>query len=71
MVPADMDDSAVNLGFGLLLQQIPEYGAQYQKWLSKNTDVAASIANAIRTYAYRPLESSKFMNGKYLEVERK
>jgi hypothetical protein len=50
----------VNLGFGLLLKQIPEYGAQYQKWLGSNANIVASMAEAVRTYAYRPLGNSKF-----------
>ncbi|XP_038064437.1 uncharacterized protein LOC119734887 [Patiria miniata] len=54
-IPADFDDTFVNIGLGSLLKQLSKrYPALYQLWESNNTNTGSAF-ELLKTYAYRPL----------------
>lgn len=64
-IPADFDDTFVNLGFGTLLlnyaNQTNHSQALFQTWLKNNTNFVQAIA-LLKKYAYRP-QSGMLDNG--------
>ena len=56
-IPADFDDTFVNIGFGSLLKNYQSVSQQlYLSWLSNNTNIASAIA-ALKRYAYKPFST--------------
>ncbi|XP_038058841.1 uncharacterized protein LOC119730137 [Patiria miniata] len=54
-IPADFDDTFVNIGLGSLLKQLSKrYPVLYQLWESNNTNTDSAF-ELLKTYAYRPL----------------
>ncbi|XP_022091387.1 uncharacterized protein LOC110979682 isoform X2 [Acanthaster planci] len=57
-IPADFDDTFVNIGLGCLLKQLGSRSPSlYQLWESGNTE-ANTVFQLLKTYAYRPLSAS-------------
>ena len=61
-IPADFDDTGVNLGFGTLLKNYTSiYEEPFQRWWSNNTDFH-KVLQALKLYAYRPLSKNSDTN---------
>jgi hypothetical protein len=61
-IPADFNDSFVNLGIGGALSQLQAvYPDQYRKWRTLNSDMAG-LADLTLKYAYRPFDSDSSKN---------
>lgn len=52
-IPADFDDTYLNLGLGSLLKSHPSSSSLYDAWMTSNTDISTAMA-ALKKYAYRP-----------------
>ena len=58
-IPADFDDTFVNIGFGSLLKNYQSVSQQpYLSWLSNNTNSVQSAVKALKEYSYKPFNSS-------------
>lgn len=54
-IPADFDDTFVNIGLGSLLKTFQGLSHQpYLSWLSNNTNISSAVY-ALKKYAYNPL----------------
>ncbi|KAL5014190.1 hypothetical protein ScPMuIL_008460 [Solemya velum] len=61
-IPADFDDSFVNLGLGALLQDLRnEFSDSAKLWQNNNKNISSVIA-ALSKYAYRPMSSDPRVN---------
>jgi len=58
-IPADFDDTFVNLGLGSLLAKT--FPSAHQQWLSSNGNSGEAMS-ALKRYAYRPLSSDPAQN---------
>ena len=57
-IPADFDDSAVNLGYGSLLAEMKDmFRSSYDRWMEINPDLT-TVTEAMKTYAYRPFATN-------------
>lgn len=57
MVPPDFDDSGVNIAIGTLLQKSSQFPMHFRQWSNSNNQLQI-LMNAVKVYAYRPLETS-------------
>ena len=58
-IPADFDDTFVNIGFGSLLKNYQSVSRQpYLSWLSNNSNSVQSAVKALKEYSYKPFNSS-------------
>uniref|UniRef100_A0A1X7VN73 Uncharacterized protein n=1 Tax=Amphimedon queenslandica TaxID=400682 RepID=A0A1X7VN73_AMPQE len=58
-IPADFDDTFVNIGLGSLLKNYQSVSRQpYLSWLSNNTNNVQSAVKALKEYSYKPFSSS-------------
>ena len=61
-IPADFDDTGVNLGLGSLLADLKEeLPDAFQLWKSHNTNLT-SVLSALKKYAYRPFSDNEAIN---------
>lgn len=61
-IPADFDDTYLNLGLGATLSLLGDkYSQVYKSWLSNNTNIQ-NLINATEYYAYRPFDSDSNAN---------
>ena len=61
-IPADFDDTFVNLGFGSLLKNYQIVSKQpYLTWLKNNANISAAIA-VLKKYAYKPFNKNQDTN---------
>jgi len=57
-IPADFDDTFVNIGFGSLLAKYSVISSgPYQAWRSKNSKFVQAF-EALKLYVYRPLSGN-------------
>ena len=57
-IPADADDTFVNIGFGSLLKNYQTFSAApFEAWKINNTELVKAI-EALKLYAYRPFSDS-------------
>ena len=62
VIPADFDDTFVNLGFGSLLKNYQVVSKQpYLTWLKNNANISAAIA-VLKKYAYKPFNNNQDSN---------
>lgn len=62
-IPADFDDTSVNLGLGTLLKNYSAANEKdfFQRWWTNNTNFTNAL-QALKLYAYRPLSSNNDSN---------
>lgn len=57
IIPADFDDTFLNIGFGALLKKYQSTSTQpYLSWLTNNTNISSAI-NALKKYSYKPFST--------------
>jgi hypothetical protein len=56
-IPADFDDTFVNIGLGSLLKRYATSGQPYNMWSDSNTGMSAAI-EALKKYSYKPSSQS-------------
>lgn len=62
VIPADFDDTFVNLGLGTILKEMSdEFPESYALWKKENTNIT-SILDALKRYAYRPTSKDQRVN---------
>ena len=52
-IPADADDTFVNIGLGSLLHKYKDHDTAYSKWLQANPHISTAIINLLN-YSYQP-----------------
>ena len=60
-IPADFDDTFINIGLGSILKTYQTTPDPYQAWLTNNTNISSAIY-ALKKYAYRPLSQNSNEN---------
>ncbi|KAJ8320068.1 hypothetical protein KUTeg_001655 [Tegillarca granosa] len=62
VIPADFDDTFVNLGLGTILKEMSdEFPESYALWKKENSNIT-SILDALKKYAYRPMSKDQRIN---------
>jgi len=62
-IPPDFDDTFVNMGLGSLLYSAQkDFPDAWDTWRSQNTNLTASVFDALKKYAYRPFSDDRNVN---------